>query len=49
METETGWTFSEQYPDPHHPEFTHLRQIYQLNDPTFDETITVPVLFDLKV
>jgi glutathionyl-hydroquinone reductase len=44
-----GWAFGEKYPDPHHPTFTHLKEVYKLNDPDYDGRVTVPVLFDLKV
>ncbi|CAF0863981.1 unnamed protein product [Didymodactylos carnosus] len=43
-----GWAFGSNFPDPHHPNFTHLRQIYQLQQQNFNGHITVPVLFDLK-
>ncbi|KAJ5098198.1 Glutathione S-transferase omega-like 2 [Penicillium argentinense] len=35
-------------PDPLHPEFTHLRDIYFSNDPDYTGRFTVPVLFDKK-
>jgi glutathionyl-hydroquinone reductase len=44
-----GWAFGENYPDPHHPTFTHLKDVYKLNDPEYSGRVTVPVLFDLKV
>lgn len=44
-----GWAFGEKYPDPHHPSFTHLKDVYRLNDPDYNGRVTVPVLFDLKV
>ncbi|CAF0726744.1 unnamed protein product [Adineta ricciae] len=43
-----GWAFGEKYPDPHHPTFTHLKDVYKLNDPDYSGRVTVPVLFDLK-
>lgn len=49
MEKGCGWAFGEKYPDPHHPNFTHLKNVYQLNEPDFNGRVTVPVLFDLKV
>ena len=33
-------------PDPLHPEFTHVRQLYFLADPGYDGRFTVPVLWD---
>lgn len=53
----TGWRFvtpDEQLPgentipDPLHPEFTHLRDLYFSNDPDYTGRFTVPVLFDKK-
>jgi glutathionyl-hydroquinone reductase len=44
-----GWAFGEKYPDPHHPTFTHLKDVYKLSDPEYNGRVTVPVLFDLKV
>ncbi|KAJ5980728.1 Glutathione S-transferase omega-like 2 [Penicillium waksmanii] len=35
-------------PDPLHPEFTHLRDIYFSNEPDYTGRFTVPVLFDKK-
>ncbi|KAJ5561037.1 Glutathione S-transferase/chloride channel C-terminal [Penicillium sp. DV-2018c] len=35
-------------PDPLHPDFTHLKQIYFSNDPDYTGRFTVPVLFDKK-
>ncbi len=49
MEGDSGWAFGENFPDPHHPNFTHLKNVYQLNDPNYSACVTVPVLFDLKV
>ncbi len=46
---EKGWAFGENYPDPHHPTFTHLKDVYKLNEPDYSGRVTVPVLFDLKV
>ncbi|CAF0790749.1 unnamed protein product [Didymodactylos carnosus] len=43
-----GWTFGKRSPDPHHSNFTHLKNVYQLSDPNYDGRVTVPVLFDLK-
>lgn len=48
MEKGCGWAFGEQHPDPHHPTFTHLKDVYKLNDPEYNARVTVPVLFDLK-
>ncbi|CAF1485211.1 unnamed protein product [Rotaria sordida] len=49
METDCGWAFNEHYPDPYHPNFTHLKNVYQLNDPNYTGIVTVPVLFDIKI
>ena len=35
-------------PDPLHPQYTHLRDIYFSNDPEYTGRFTVPVLFDKK-
>ncbi|KAJ5458057.1 Glutathione S-transferase/chloride channelC-terminal [Penicillium sp. IBT 31633x] len=35
-------------PDPLHPDFTHIRQIYFSNDEKYEGRFTVPVLFDKK-
>lgn len=35
-------------PDPLHPEFTHLRDLYFSNEPEYTGRFTVPVLFDKK-
>jgi glutathionyl-hydroquinone reductase len=35
-------------PDPHHPSFSHLREIYFDNEPNYEGRFTVPVLFDKK-
>lgn len=35
-------------PDPLHPQYTHLRDIYFSNDPNYTGRFTVPVLFDKK-
>ncbi len=45
----SGWAFGEKYPDPHHPTFTHLKDVYKLNESDYNGRVTVPVLFDLKV
>ncbi|KAJ6036684.1 Glutathione S-transferase omega-like 2 [Penicillium herquei] len=54
---EKGWRFAtpdenlpgeNTIPDPLHPEFTHLREIYFSNDPDYGGRFTVPVLFDKK-
>ena len=49
MEKGCGWAFGEKYPDPHHPNFTHLKNVYQLNQADYNGRVSVPVLFDLKV
>ncbi|KAJ1333554.1 glutathionyl-hydroquinone reductase [Microdochium nivale] len=53
-----GWRFSTAddkdaegdnvVPDPLHPEFTHIRDVYFLADENYDARFTVPVLFDKK-
>ncbi|CAF1437609.1 unnamed protein product [Rotaria sp. Silwood1] len=48
MEKGCGWAFGEKYPDPHHPTFTHLKDVYKLSQPDYSGRVTVPVLFDLK-
>ncbi|KAJ5321263.1 hypothetical protein N7476_004265 [Penicillium atrosanguineum] len=54
---ENGWRFAtadeklpgeNTIPDPLHPDFTHLRDIYFSNDPDYTGRFTVPVLFDKK-
>jgi len=51
---EKGWAFCEESkdkpgcsPDPIH-NYTHLRQVYELNDKNFPGRVTAPVLFDKK-
>lgn len=55
--TFTGWRFAASdenvpganvTPDPHHSEFTHLRQIYFKVDPEYKGRFTVPTLYDHK-
>lgn len=36
------------HPDPIHPEFTHLRDIYFNVDPEYQGRFTVPTLYDTK-
>ncbi|KAK2759178.1 S-glutathionyl-(chloro)hydroquinone reductase [Arachnomyces sp. PD_36] len=54
---EQGWRFvapeeslpgENTVPDPLHPDFTHLRQIYFKVDPEYKGRFTVPTLFDKK-
>ncbi|KAJ5102039.1 hypothetical protein NUU61_004261 [Penicillium alfredii] len=54
---EKGWRFptpdenlpgENTVPDPLHPEYTHLREIYFSNDPEYKGRFTVPVLYDKK-
>lgn len=51
----SGWRFAtadeelpgeNTIPDPLHPDFTHIREIYFSNDPDYTGRFTVPVLFD---
>lgn len=35
-------------PDPLHPNFTHLRDIYLAEDPEYKGRFTVPTLYDKK-
>jgi glutathionyl-hydroquinone reductase len=35
-------------PDPVHPDFTHLRQIYFEQNPEYEGRFTVPTLYDKK-
>lgn len=53
----TGWRFATKdenepgentTPDPLHPEYTHLRQIYFEKDPDYSGRFTVPTLYDKK-
>lgn len=55
--TRIGWRFptpeenlpgENAVPDPLHPQYTHLREIYFSNDPEYAGRFTVPVLFDKK-
>lgn len=55
--TLSGWRFArsdENIPgdnvtsDPHHSDFTHLRQIYFQVDAEYKGRFTVPVLYDYK-
>ncbi|EGD73393.1 glutathione S-transferase domain-containing protein [Salpingoeca rosetta] len=44
-----GWPFRKEDPDPLHPEFTHLHDVYRLADKDYPhKSISVPVLFDKK-
>lgn len=43
---EGGWKFNKENPDPLHPDFAALRQVYLLSEPEYSGKITVPVLFD---
>eukprot|EP01147_Barroeca_monosierra_P000859 gene860-4131_t len=44
-----GWPFTKEDPDPLHPEFTHLHDVYLLADSNYpNKSISVPVLFDKK-
>lgn len=44
-----GWPFTREDPDPLHPEFTHLHDVYLLTDKDYpNKSISVPVLFDKK-
>ena len=52
-----GWRFAEKdekvpgantTPDPLHPEYTHLRDIYFATDPDYKGRFTVPTLYDKK-
>ncbi|KAH8429602.1 glutathione S-transferase family protein [Aspergillus melleus] len=54
---EKGWRFAtpeenlpgeNAVPDPLHPQYTHLRELYFSNDPEYTGRFTVPVLFDKK-
>lgn len=54
---EKGWRFAtadenlpgeNTIPDPLHPEYTHIREIYFSNEPNYTGRFTVPVLFDKK-
>jgi glutathionyl-hydroquinone reductase len=53
----SGWRFATSdeklpgkntIPDPLHPQFTHLREIYFSNDPEYKGRFTVPILYDKK-
>jgi glutathionyl-hydroquinone reductase len=55
--TNLGWRFAEKdehlpgdnaTPDPLHPEFTHLRQLYFESEPNYGGRFTVPALYDKK-
>jgi putative glutathione S-transferase len=52
-----GWRFAQNgedipgenvTPDPHHPEFTHIRQLYFESEPNYEARFTVPALYDTK-
>ncbi|KAI4155119.1 MAG: hypothetical protein LQ340_001217 [Diploschistes diacapsis] len=54
---EKGWRFptpdeslpgANVRPDPIHPDFTHLRNIYLSQDPSYDGRFLVPTLYDTK-
>jgi putative glutathione S-transferase len=44
---EQGWRFLPDRPDPVNG-FTYLSEAYRLTDPSFDQRVTVPVLFDTQ-
>ena len=35
-------------PDPHHPEFTHLQDIFYQQEPNYEGRFTTPTLYDTK-
>jgi putative glutathione S-transferase len=35
-------------PDPLHPDFKHIRELYFESDPNYDQRFTVPALYDKK-
>lgn len=41
-----GWSFTKENPDPIHPQYQHVSQIYFAEDPGYKGRFTVPVLFD---
>lgn len=41
-----GWRFTDEEPDPVNG-FEYLAEAYRLTDPSFDDRVTVPVLFDI--
>ena len=51
-----GWRFAKEGeapgentgPDPIHPDYTHIRQLYYESDPDYSGRFTVPVLYDKK-
>lgn len=44
-----GWPFTKEDPDPFHPEWEYLHDLYRSVDPEYPhKSITVPVLFDKK-
>jgi len=44
-----GWPFTKEDPDPFHPEWEYLHDLYRSVDPDYPhKSITVPVLFDKK-
>ncbi|KAI6648953.1 Glutathionyl-hydroquinone reductase [Oopsacas minuta] len=47
-----GWAFTDKIKDctldPFNNNFTHLRQVYQLNVPGYNGTVSVPALYDQK-
>lgn len=53
----SGWRFARSdedipgynvMPDPHHSDFTHIRQLYFKVDPEYKGRFTVPILYDYK-
>lgn len=47
LDKTTGWSFSEEYPDPIN-NFSTLREVYHQTDPNYSGRVTVPVLYDKK-
>lgn len=44
-----GWPFTKEDPDPFHPEWAYLHDLYRSVDPEYPyKSITVPILFDKK-
>lgn len=48
VKQDESWLFCKERPDPLHPKFTHMHQVYTCHDPEITTRVSVPVLWDKK-
>lgn len=48
VKADESWRFDQGRPDPLHPSFTHLHQVYTQHDARITSRVSVPVLWDTK-